>query len=49
MDFSKILHGFVKIDTWISLSVYTDLLELTYGFPMLFNGFVNLFTMISLS
>ena len=32
MDFSKLLHGFVKIDTWIFLSVYTDLLEVTYGF-----------------
>ena len=25
MDFSKLLHGFVKIDIWISLRFYMDL------------------------
>ena len=25
MDFSKLLHGFVKIDTWISLSCNMNL------------------------
>ena len=25
MDFCKLGHGFVKIDTWISLSCYMDL------------------------
>ena len=32
MDFSKLLHGFVKIDTWISLSCYMDLSKLMHGF-----------------
>ena len=30
--FSMSLHGFVKIDTWISLSSYKDLLKLLHGF-----------------
>ena len=32
MDFSKFLHGFVKIDTGISLSCYLDLSKLLQGF-----------------
>ena len=32
MDFSKFLHGFVKIDTGISLSCYMDLSKLLHGF-----------------
>ena len=31
----KLLHGFVKIDTWISLSCYMDLSILIYGFRSL--------------
>ena len=29
MDFSKLFHGFVKIDTWISLHCYMDILLFT--------------------
>ena len=32
MHFSELLHGFVKIDTWISLSYYMDLSKLIHGF-----------------
>ena len=32
MDFSKLLNGFVKIDTWISLSSNMDLSKLINGF-----------------
>ena len=32
MYFPKLLHGFVKIDTWISLSCYMDLSKLLHGF-----------------
>ena len=32
MDFSKFLHGFVNIDSWISLSFYMDLSKLLHGF-----------------
>ena len=32
MDFSELLHGFVKIDTWICLSYYVDLSKLFYIF-----------------
>ena len=32
MDFSKLLHGFVKIDIWIFLSCYMDLSKLLLGF-----------------
>ena len=32
MDFSKLLHGSVRIDAWISLSCYMDLSKLLYGF-----------------
>ena len=34
MDFPKLLmlDGFVKIDTWISLSCYMDMLKLLHGF-----------------
>ena len=32
LDLSKLLNGFVKIDTWISLSCYKDLLKFQYGF-----------------
>ena len=39
MDFFKLLHGFVKIDTWISLSCYVDLSKLL-------NVFVNFVTQI---
>ena len=27
MDFSELLHGFVKIDTWISKSYYMEFVE----------------------
>ena len=30
--FSRSLHGFIKIDTWISLSSYKDLFKLLHGF-----------------
>ena len=39
MDFFKLLHGFVKIDTWICLSCYVDLSKLL-------NVFVNFVTQI---
>ena len=32
MDFSKLLHEFVKIDEGISLNYYLDLLKLLCGF-----------------
>ena len=32
MDFSKLLHGFVKINKWISRSCYVDLSKLINGF-----------------
>ena len=32
MYFSKLLNGFFKIDTWISLSCYMDLSKLLHGF-----------------
>ena len=32
MDFSKLLHGFVKIDKCMSLSFYMDLSKLLHGF-----------------
>ena len=32
MDFSKLSHGFVKFDVWISPGCYMDLLELLHGF-----------------
>ena len=32
MNFTKLLNGFVKIDTWISLSCYMDLSKLIHGF-----------------
>ena len=32
MDLPKLLHGFVIIDTWISLSCYLDLSKLMHGF-----------------
>ena len=32
MDFSKLLDGFVKIDTWISPSCYMDFSGLLHGF-----------------
>ena len=32
MDFSKLLHGFVKIDTRISLGCYMDFSKLIQGF-----------------
>ena len=28
LDLSKLLHGFVKIETWVSLSCYEDLSKL---------------------
>ena len=34
MDFSKLLPGFVKIDTWIFLSCYMDLSKLRHGFAL---------------
>ena len=35
IDFSKSLHGFVKIDTWISLICYMAVSKLPYGFVKL--------------
>ena len=32
MNFAKLLHGFVKIDIWISLACYMDLSMLLRGF-----------------
>ena len=32
MDFSEFLHGFVNMDTWLSLSCYTEVSKLIYGF-----------------
>ena len=32
MDFSKLLHGYVKIYTWISLTCYLDLSKLLHAF-----------------
>ena len=32
MDFSELLHGFLKIDTWISLTCHMDLSKLMHGF-----------------
>ena len=32
MYFTKLLYGFVKIDTWISLNCYLHLSKLLYGF-----------------
>ena len=32
MEFSKLFYGFVKIDTWISLSCYRDLSKVLHGF-----------------
>ena len=34
MDFSKLLHGFVEIDIWISLSCFMDLSKLIFGFVL---------------
>ena len=34
MDFSNLLHGLVKIDTWISLSCYMDLSKTMPGFRL---------------
>ena len=42
----KLLHGFVKIDTWISLSCYMDLSKLKHGFLDLLHGFVNIDTLL---
>ena len=36
MEFSKLWHGFVKIDTWISLSYYLEFLKMIYGFVKVF-------------
>ena len=45
MDFclQKLLHGLVKIDTWISVSCYINmyLSKLFYGFDKLLHGFVK--------
>ena len=49
MDFSKVLHGFVKFDTWISLSFYMDLWKLKDGFSKLLQGFVKIETGKSLN
>ena len=32
VDFSRLLHGLVKINTWISLSCYMDLSKLLHGY-----------------
>ena len=32
MDFSKLLHGFLKVATWIFLRCYMDLSKLIHGF-----------------
>ena len=44
VGFSKLLNGFVKIDTWISLSCHLDFSKLIHGF--LLHGFVKLFIRI---
>ena len=31
MDISKLLNGFVNIDTWISLNCYMNLSKMIYG------------------
>ena len=35
MDFSKLLHGFPKVDPWITLSCYMDLSKLMHGFILI--------------
>ena len=58
MDFTKLLHGFVKNDTWIFLSCYMDLSKLLLPLQLqlqllhwlkLLHGFVKIGTLISLS
>lgn len=49
MDFSKSLHGSVKIDTWISLCCYRDLPKLFMDFLKLLRGFGKVFFSISCS
>ena len=41
MDFSKLLHGFLKISTRISLSCYRDLSKLLHEFVKVVNGHVK--------
>ena len=41
MDFSMLLPGFVKIDTWISLSCYMDYYKLLHRFVKIMHGFVE--------
>ena len=44
MDFSKLLHRYVKIETWISLSCYMDLSNLSHVYLdllKLLEGFVK--------
>ena len=48
MVFSHLLQGFVKIETWISLSCYMDLSKLIHGFSELLHGFVKVGLCISL-
>ena len=47
MDFSKLLHGLVKIETLISLSCYLDLSKLLHVFLKVLHGFVKIFLCIS--
>ena len=50
MDFSKLLHGVVKIDTWIALNFYRDLSKLILScyadLSKLLHGFVKVVTRI---
>ena len=47
MDFSKLLHGFVKIDKCMSLSFYMDLSKFLHGFVKLLHEFVKVVSSIS--
>ena len=47
MGFSKLLNGYVKVETWISLSSYMDLSKLIHGFSELLHGFVKVGLCIS--
>ena len=49
MDLSKLLYGFVKIYTWISLSCYADLSKLLNGFVKVVTQICQSFSMFSRS
>ena len=51
MDFSKFLNGFVKVDTWVSLSCYMDLSKLLHRFVkvvLYFSPFFSLGSVVPL-